>query len=187
LPRQGSRRHEFDPIEWITDILYGDAIMGVTTTIDELSVLEILSETKFKAIKELIKKASSILKLKDLKSLEDIVIKREKLQSTACGHNVAFAHGKTHQVSDIVIVLGVSRKGIPFGAPDGRPVNMLFLIVSNPDKQLEYLMVLSSLAKIFHDQRCKSDLFSDMSAPVVQHKLKNMLIRWHDQHIPSGA
>ena len=161
--------------------------MGVTSTIEELSVLEILSETKFKAIKELIRKASSILKLRDLKDLEDIVIKREKLQSTACGHNVAFAHGKTHQVGDIVIVLGVSRKGIPFGAPDGKPVNMLFLIVSNPDKQLEYLMVLSALAKIFHDDRSKSDLFSDMSVPVVQHKLKNMLARLHNRHFHIGS
>jgi PTS system nitrogen regulatory IIA component len=161
--------------------------MAVTSTIQELSVLEILSDTKFKAIKELIHKASNILKLKDLKHLEDIVIKREKLQSTACGHNVAFAHGKTDQINDIVIVLGVSRKGIPFGAPDGKPVNMLFLIVSNPEKQLEYLMVLSALAKIFHDNSCKSDLFSDMSVSVVQHKLKNLLMRRNNQHIPSSV
>jgi len=149
--------------------------MRVLSAVGELSVLDIGSEDKFDAIRELIRNASSILEMKDLASVERAVIRREKLQSTACGHNVAFAHGKTEEVEDIVIVLGISRKGIEFGSPDGKPVNMLFLIVSHPNKQLEYLMVLSSLARIFHDESCKQDLFEDLSAPAVQRKLRKLL------------
>ena len=149
--------------------------MRFLSSVEELSVLDIRSESKFDAIRELIQKASSILRMEDLKSLETAVIRREKLQSTACGHNVAFAHGKTDQVDDIVIVLGVSPAGIPFGSPDGKPVHMLFLIVSHPKKQLEYLMVLSSLARIFHDERCKADLFSKLTAADVRVKLRKLL------------
>lgn len=150
-------------------------IMVCLSSFEAMIIFDVESSEKFGAIRELIAKASNSLNLGDLKWLEKIVIKREKLASTACGHSVAFAHGKTDQVDDIIIILGVSRSGISFGSPDGKPVNFLFLIISPPKKQLEYLMVLSSLARIFHDDACKENIMSDLSVTVVRRKMKRFL------------
>jgi len=110
------------------------------------------SESKFDAIKELIDKATPLAKVRNRRGLEKAVIERERMQSTACGHGIAFAHGKTTDVRNVIAVLGVSRKGILFDSPDGRPVHLLFVIASSPECQLDYLMILSSLARVCYDE-----------------------------------
>jgi PTS system nitrogen regulatory IIA component len=133
------------------------------------------SKDKFAAIRELIQKAPVFTEISNLKALEDAVIMRENLLSTACGHGIAFAHGKTEQVREVLTVLGISREGIDFSTPDGKPVNLLFLIASPPNSQTEYLSVLSCLARIFHDQGLINEVLKALSFREIEKKISGML------------
>ena len=93
-------------------------------------VFRLDSLEKFAAIRELIHKAPVFQEIANLPQFEDSVISREKLQSTGFGHGVAAAHGRSENLSRVLIGLGVSLSGIPFGSPDGEPVKLLFLIAS---------------------------------------------------------
>jgi PTS system nitrogen regulatory IIA component len=115
-----------------------------------VNVYTLDSVDKFEAIEELIGKAPVFSTVPNQRELVEAVIERENLQTTACGHGIAFAHGKTDQVKQVTPVLGVSRDGIKFNSPDGRPVHFLFIIASPRADQLEYLTVLSSIARICH-------------------------------------
>lgn len=113
------------------------------------AVQEISSTDKFSAIGELIRKAPALAEVANRDEFERCVITREKVRSTGLGHGVAVTHGKTCLVDHVIVTLGISRSGIPFESPDGRPVNLLFLIASPPHRQAEYLVALSTIARLF--------------------------------------
>ena len=133
------------------------------------------SKDKIAAIRELIHKAPVFRGVDNLKELENAVIRRENLRSTACGHGIAFAHGKTKQVKEVLTVLGISREGIEFSTPDGKPVNLLFVIASPPDFQFEYLSVLSCLARIFYDQGLIKEVLKSLSFSEIEKKISALL------------
>ncbi len=145
------------------------------------AVLSLESDSKTDAIKELIRKASTFTGISNIAGLEEAVIARENLQSTACGHGIAFAHGKTEQVSDIVIVLGISKKGIRFSTPDSTPVHLLFVIASPPSEHIHYLMVLSSLARICYDKCFIKEVVEDLSLAEVEKKFSQRLKKTLDK------
>jgi PTS system nitrogen regulatory IIA component len=113
------------------------------------AVQEISSTDKFTAIGELIRKAPALAEVANLEEFERCVVTREKVRSTGLGRGIAVAHGKTCLVDRLIVTLGISRKGIPFESPDGHPVQLLFLVASPPDRQVEYLVVLSTIARLF--------------------------------------
>jgi PTS system nitrogen regulatory IIA component len=82
---------------------------------------------------------------------EDVLAKlleREKLGTTAIGGGVAIPHCKVSGLKAPLVALGVSRAGVPFDAADGKPVHLIFLVVSpleNPDVNLG---LLASIAKL---------------------------------------
>lgn len=79
------------------------------------------------------------------------VLKRERLGSTGIGAGLAVPHVKqsTH-VPKIMGAFGRVPDGIEFGAIDGEPVHLLFLLLSpqgDPSVHLEALKSLSSLTR----------------------------------------
>jgi PTS system nitrogen regulatory IIA component len=120
------------------------------------------SKEKFSAIRELLKKAPIISDFRDACLIEEAAIEREKVYTTGIGRGVAVAHGKTPCVEDTIILLGISREGIDFQSMDGEPVHLLFLIANPPEKCEEYLLALSTLARLmrkraFTKKLCQSN------------------------------
>jgi nitrogen PTS system EIIA component len=101
---------------------------------------------KYGAIAELICKAGALAEVPDLGVFEECVVAREKHRSTGLGRGVAVAHGRTPLVDRVIVTLGISRDGIEFDSPDGKPVHLLFLVASPPERNSEYLMALSAIA-----------------------------------------
>ena len=84
---------------------------------------------------------------------------REDLQSTAIGQNLSLAipHAKHPGVRGLVGVFGRSREGVDFASPDGKPVHLFFLLLSNrecADRHLEALAYIS--------RKCRNDDFRNL-------------------------
>jgi nitrogen PTS system EIIA component len=124
------------------------------------TVETLVSKCKFDAIKELISRVPVLKKIKNIRKLEEAVINREKMQSTGIGQGVAVAHGKTDEVKETVVVLGVSKKGITYDSPDGKPVHFLFLIANPPEEYSDYLSALSGIARIISDHSFRDEILS---------------------------
>jgi nitrogen PTS system EIIA component len=146
-------------------------------------VWSIRSTEKFAALREVIERSGIFSQIPGLDIEEFItsVIDREKLQSTGFGHGVAVAHGRTRQVQDPHVVLGVSREGIEYDAIDGEPVQLLFVIANHPDNKMDYLQVLSCLVSLVRDQIFRNELLSCMSQQELERKMcssfKSMMAR----------
>ena len=81
------------------------------------------------------------------------LIERERLGTTALGQGVAVPHCKMDGLKDVVLAVGVFRKGIEFEAEDGEPVRLLFLVISptaEPAAHLQSLAAISRWVKADH-------------------------------------
>lgn len=75
------------------------------------------------------------------------LLEREQLGSTAIGHGVAIPHCKLNGLQRVVVAVGVSRSGVDFGAADGEPVRLFFLVASPSRSPAEHLQSLAAISK----------------------------------------
>lgn len=85
--------------------------------------------------------------VRDADKLYRRLIERERLGTTALGEGVAVPHCKMAGLDKVVVAVGVFRKGIDFGADDGEPVRLLFLVVSPSDAPAEHLQSLAAISR----------------------------------------
>lgn len=72
---------------------------------------------------------------------------REQLGSTGIGSGVAIPHCKLQGLARGIVAVGMVPEGVDFGAPDGRPVKVLFLVVSPSASPAEHLQVLAAISR----------------------------------------
>jgi mannitol/fructose-specific phosphotransferase system IIA component (Ntr-type) len=84
--------------------------------------------------------------------------------STALGEGVAIPHGRLDSGPEIQGVLGICRQGVDWGAPDGKPVQLIVLIVTPKDHEAKHLQVLASLAAMVSDEAIRSRLIAAVNA-----------------------
>lgn len=139
-------------------------------------IWELKSTDKYDAIREIIQSAPVFTEDERLEAsaFANKVIEREKLQSTGFGHGVAVAHGRTEQVDEPRIALGISHEGIDFESYDGEPVHLLFVVANHPDHQMNYLNILSTLVAMVRNELFRRELLTCSHAEAVQQKLCSM-------------
>ena len=72
---------------------------------------------------------------------------REQLGSTGVGSGVAIPHCKMSGVAGVVLAVATVPEGIDFGAVDGQPVHLVFVIVSPSKSTTEHLQSLAEVSK----------------------------------------
>lgn len=136
-------------------------------------VWNVRSTEKYDAIREIIHRSPVLRSIPslDLDHFTEIVVGREKVQTTGFGHGVAVAHGRSPAIRDSEVTLGVSKQGIDYDALDGRPVHLLFIVANHPDKQMDYLTILSSLVSLLRQEPFRRELLACICQEEVEQKL----------------
>ncbi len=114
----------------------------------DMIILELEAQDRDGALKEMVgflKKRGKITKEKDL---NEKLLQREKLGSTAIGKGVAIPHCKMKVVKTPVLLLAISKKGVNFYSLDGQPSKIFFLVVSSPDNPSLNLQILAAIAHL---------------------------------------
>ena len=81
----------------------------------------------------------------------DSLFDREKLGSTALGYGVAIPHGRIRTLKEPVCAFVRTATPIPFEAPDGQPVSLVFAMLVPEHATEAHLELLSELAQMFSD------------------------------------
>lgn len=91
---------------------------------------------------------------------------REELQSTAIGQNLGLAipHAKHPGVRGLVGVFGRSREGVDFDSPDGEPVHLFIMLLSNRECADRHLEALAYISKKFRDDQFRNVLMKAVNA-----------------------
>jgi PTS system fructose-specific IIC component len=101
----------------------------------------------------------------DKDDLVESVLEREQQASTCLGGGLSVPHGILPSGRPMVGVMALSREGIPFDTPDGRPVHCMVLLGTAPDERDRHLQVLAALARtVGTDLDFQDRLFNAKSA-----------------------
>src|SRR5271155_3895541 len=101
---------------------------------------------------------------------------REQLGSTGVGHGVAIPHARMTQCNAAAAAFVRTKTGIPFDAPDGKPVSVfLGLIVPNMANE-RHLQLLATAAGMLGDRAFREKLRACADAAEV----KDLLSAWPD-------
>ena len=82
----------------------------------------------------------------------DSLFAREKLGSTGLGQGVAIPHGRIKGLRQAAGAFVRLKTPVPFDAPDGRPVNLLFFLLVPEQATEHHLEILSELAQRFSER-----------------------------------
>ncbi|MEH6580377.1 MAG: PTS IIA-like nitrogen regulatory protein PtsN [Halioglobus sp.] len=80
------------------------------------------------------------------------LIAREKLGSTGLGQGIAIPHCRVGNCTHAVGTLVTLDEAIDFDAPDGQPVDILFVLLVPDEAQQQHLDILAGIAGLFSQQ-----------------------------------
>jgi mannitol/fructose-specific phosphotransferase system IIA component (Ntr-type) len=109
-------------------------------------VSELHAQTAADAIAELVRALGSLLTGRK-RSARDAVLERELLDSTGVGDEVAIPHAALQGLVQPLLALGRAPTGIDFGAHDGRPARLVFLLLIPPGDNAGEVRILASIAR----------------------------------------
>jgi mannitol/fructose-specific phosphotransferase system IIA component (Ntr-type) len=118
----------------LTDFIAKKAIIAEMKATDKKGVIaEIVAA---------LKKAYPSERIPAADLVEAILHRETKVGSTGLGGGVAIPHAHVDSLKNLVGAFGRTSKPIEFGAIDGQPVHLFFVIASPPAKRAEYLEAL---------------------------------------------
>jgi PTS system nitrogen regulatory IIA component len=115
----------------------------------------------------------------------DSLFAREKLGSTGLGKGVAIPHGRIKSLKDARGALVRMKQPIPFDAPDGQAVGLIFVLLV-PDRATDlHLQILSELAQMFSDRAFRERLQSASTAAELHQLITDWKPHAASQHSPA--
>ena len=83
---------------------------------------------------------------------------REGLMTCAIGRGVAIPHADLTTPVPMTVALGISPAGVDYGAPDGKPVHIVLLMIASRDQARERIEVLSAFSRMMRKESVRQDL-----------------------------
>jgi nitrogen PTS system EIIA component len=127
------------------------------------TLIDVRASDKMRLLQELTRRAATILDL-PAERISTEILKREELGSTGTGGGVAIPHARIQGLNRSFGILARLNKPIDFEAIDGRPVDLVFLLLLPSNPVGEQLKALASVARKFRDAACLRDLRSASSS-----------------------
>ena len=88
----------------------------------------------------------------------DSLFDRERLGSTGLGQGIAIPHGRIKGLKDALGAFVRLAQPVPFDAPDGKPVSLVFTLLVPEQATEKHLQILSELAQMFSDRDLRDAL-----------------------------
>ena len=76
------------------------------------------------------------------------IAEREQLGSTGFGQGVAIPHGKVEGLNRIYCLFVRLAEPVDYKAIDGKPVDLVFLLLSPPDAGADHLKALAAISRV---------------------------------------
>ena len=99
------------------------------------------------------------------------VLERESQGSTCLGGGLAVPHGILPEGEPMAGVMALSRRGLAFDTPDGRPVHCMVLLGTAPEERDRHLQVLAVLARTVGSDRDFQERLVDSRSPAHAYEL----------------
>lgn len=114
-------------------------------------VPELKARTLADAVLEILERAVHFHPSTPIPAIHSAILDREAQGSTAIANGVALPHARISRLKDFHLLLGVAPVPLEDKGSDGQPIDLVFLILSNNEKNIVMLQTLAALAAIAAD------------------------------------
>ena len=136
--------------------------IGIPVLIDNLSEaairLNLKSGTKEEILSELVGVLVENGTIASARPLLEALLEREALGSTGIGCGVAVPHSRCKELTRPAVILGRTEREVEFGAIDGQPARLFFLLVAPENRDNEHLHLLAEIARLMKDPAIREAL-----------------------------
>ena len=141
--------------------------------IDTERIVDLKGHSKQEALDELIALLCTSPRAGDPDEVRRRILDREASHSTGIGMGVVMAHAKTATSKGFAVAVGRSQVGIDFDAVDGKPVNIIVMMVCNESQSGEFLKVMARFAKCLKDKEFRRDVLFARSPEDIREQFVN--------------
>ena len=120
----------------ISDLMPADSIL-----------LSVKVKNKRQLLQELAQFAASVTKVND-RTIFDTLLERENLGSTGFGGGTALPHGRLAELDRVYVFCAKLSAPIDFDAIDGKPVDIVFLLLSPESSGADHLTALAQVSRV---------------------------------------
>jgi mannitol/fructose-specific phosphotransferase system IIA component (Ntr-type) len=124
---------------------------------EKLIALDLRATTADEAIREIIALMAGTRKIDHPDEFLEQVLERERANPPIIEHGVAFPHARTDLVKEIVLGIGRSHGGVPFG-DIGERARLIFVVAVPRQLITDYLICVGALARLTKDDATRTAL-----------------------------
>ncbi|MFW6303346.1 MAG: PTS sugar transporter subunit IIA [Candidatus Sumerlaeota bacterium] len=125
---------------------------AIETIVREADIIDLKARDKNGALKELVNVLAQRPEVTDPGDLVRSIMERERVISTGIGIGLAMPHVKIPSITDFVLAIGRSSRGIDFDALDNQPVHIVAMLCASERQSGEFLKVLAQLVLRLKDK-----------------------------------
>lgn len=130
----------------LSDLIAPDAILPRLLATSRRQALQIMAET--------LGKSTGV----DARAAFDAVLIRERLSGTGMGEGVAIPHAPVAGVERPVSAFARLEPAQDFEALDGRPADLVFMLLAPPDKGADHLKALARISRFLRRSEMREKL-----------------------------
>ncbi len=128
----------------------GASTLSITNLLSPQAVLvPLVASERRAALEELVDALATTGAIGDPDLFKKSVWEREQQRSTGIGEGLAIPHGKCAGINRLAVAIGRPAQPMEFGAIDRKPVRLIVLLASPPDRVAEHIQVLHRISRIF--------------------------------------
>lgn len=128
--------------------------------VDILSKQAIVTDGKYGSKRQLLEKLSELAAKEtgvDARIVFDALLERERLGTTGVGKGVALPHTRLAGLNKIFCAF-VKSDPVDFDSVDGKPVDLVFLLLAPEESGADHLKALAKLSRILRDESVAKSL-----------------------------
>lgn len=129
--------------------------------------------TKRGVIDELVDVLARAGKVQDASVLKDAVWAREQARTTGVGHGLAIPHGKCAGMAGLAMAIGRPATPMEFDAIDQRPVRLIVLLASPPDRTSDHIQALARVTRLMMMEDFREQIYGADSAERIYEILRS--------------
>jgi fructose PTS system EIIA component len=103
----------------------------------------------------------------DLDRVRADVFEREAVMSTGVGKGLALPHARTPAVRNTVAAFAVTAHPVDYGALDGHPVRLVFLLAGPDTQRGTHVRLLSRLSRLMNNDAFRAELLNAEDAQAI--------------------
>lgn len=134
-------------------------------------VLGLKASNLQEATREILDKAEAFSPGLPVDEVYEAVMKREALSSTALGVGVALPHARIPDLEDFAVLVGIPENDLTDKGIDGRPVGVVFLLLTNDRRNTMLLQALAALSRLMQQDQFVDRLRAAGTAEAVWYEI----------------